>query len=63
MLRERDMAMEALVAFEETLKKQSHRLGATLGAAKAANIGNVKPAKSNASGSPARRASGSEWTE
>ena len=30
------MAKEALAAFEATLKKEPHRLGATLGAAKAA---------------------------
>ena len=36
MLLERGMAREALVAFEATLKKQPYRLGATLGAAKAA---------------------------
>jgi hypothetical protein len=36
MLFERGMAREALAAFEATLKKEPHRLGATLGAAKAA---------------------------
>jgi hypothetical protein len=36
MLLERGMAREALVAFEATLMKQPHRLGATIGAAKAA---------------------------
>ena len=36
MLLERGMAKEALAAFEATLKKEPHRLGATLGAAKAA---------------------------
>jgi len=36
MLLDRGMAKEALVAFEATLKKEPHRLGATLGAAKAA---------------------------
>ena len=36
MLLERGMAEEALAAFEATLKKEPHRLGATLGAAKAA---------------------------
>jgi tetratricopeptide (TPR) repeat protein len=36
MLLERGMAQEALAAFEATLKKEPHRLGATLGAAKAA---------------------------
>jgi tetratricopeptide (TPR) repeat protein len=36
MLLERGMVKEALAAFEATLKKEPHRLGATLGAAKAA---------------------------
>jgi pentatricopeptide repeat protein len=36
MLLERGMAKEALAAFEATLKKEPHRLAATLGAAKAA---------------------------
>jgi tetratricopeptide (TPR) repeat protein len=36
MLLDRGMAKEALAAFEATLKKEPHRLGATLGAAKAA---------------------------
>ncbi|MFL6795854.1 MAG: hypothetical protein ACJ8F3_00410 [Xanthobacteraceae bacterium] len=36
MLLDRGMAKEALVAFQATLKKEPHRLGATLGAAKAA---------------------------
>ena len=36
MLLERGMANEALANFEATLKKEPHRLGATLGAAKAA---------------------------
>jgi tetratricopeptide (TPR) repeat protein len=36
MLLERGMAKEALAAFEATLKKEPRRLGATLGAAKAA---------------------------
>jgi Tfp pilus assembly protein PilF len=36
MLLERGMANEALAAFEATLKKEPHRLGATLGAARAA---------------------------
>jgi tetratricopeptide (TPR) repeat protein len=36
MLLERGMANEALTAFEATLKKEPHRLGATLGAAHAA---------------------------
>lgn len=39
MLLERGMAREALAAFEATLKKEPHRLGATLGAAKAAEKG------------------------
>ena len=37
MLLERGMAKEALAAFEATLKKEPHRLGATIGAAKAAD--------------------------
>ena len=36
MLLERGMAKEALAAFEATLKKEPHRFGATIGAAKAA---------------------------
>ena len=36
MLLERGMAKEALAAFEATLKKEPHRLGATLGAGEAA---------------------------
>ena len=36
MLLERGKAKDALAAFEATLKKEPHRLGATLGAAKAA---------------------------
>jgi Tfp pilus assembly protein PilF len=36
MLLDRGMAKEALAAFEATLRKEPHRLGATLGAAKAA---------------------------
>src|SRR5262249_60679463 len=36
MLLERGMAKEALAAFEATLKKEPNRLGATLGAASAA---------------------------
>jgi hypothetical protein len=36
MLLDRGMAKEALAAFEATLKKEPHRLGATIGAAKAA---------------------------
>ena len=38
MLLERGMAKDALAAFEATLKKEPHRLGATLGAAKAAEM-------------------------
>jgi Tfp pilus assembly protein PilF len=36
MLLERGMAKEALAAFEATLKKEPNRLGAAIGAAKAA---------------------------
>jgi Tfp pilus assembly protein PilF len=36
MLLEHGMAKEALAAFEATLSKEPHRLGATIGAAKAA---------------------------
>ena len=36
MLLERGKSSEALAAFEATLKKEPHRLGATIGAAKAA---------------------------
>jgi Tfp pilus assembly protein PilF len=36
MLLQRGMAKEALAAFEATLKKEPHRLGATLGAGAAA---------------------------
>src|SRR5260370_17082883 len=36
MLLERGMAKEALAAYEATLKKEPHRLGAMLGAARAA---------------------------
>ena len=36
MLLERGMTKDALIAFEATLKKEPHRLGATIGAAKAA---------------------------
>jgi Tfp pilus assembly protein PilF len=36
MLLDHGMAKEALAAFELTLKKEPHRLGATLGAAKSA---------------------------
>jgi tetratricopeptide (TPR) repeat protein len=46
MLLERGMAQEALGAFEATLKKEPHRLGATLGAAAAAEkLGNVAKAR------------------
>jgi len=37
MLLDRGSAKEALAAFEATLKKEPHRLGATIGAAKAAD--------------------------
>jgi hypothetical protein len=46
MLLERGMAKEALAAFQATLKKEPHRLGATLGAAKSAEkIGEVDQAR------------------
>jgi hypothetical protein len=46
MLLDRGMAGEALAAFEATLKKEPHRLGATLGAAKAAQkAGNGEKAR------------------
>src|SRR4029077_538466 len=46
MLLERGMAREALVAFEATRKKQPYRLGATLGAAKAAEkVGDTAKAR------------------
>jgi tetratricopeptide (TPR) repeat protein len=46
MLLERGMAKEALAAFEATLSKEPHRLGATLGAAKAAEkIGDAAKAR------------------
>jgi Tfp pilus assembly protein PilF len=46
MLLERDMAREALVAFEATLMKQPHRLDATISAAKAAeNAGDAVKAR------------------
>src|SRR5262249_18816352 len=46
MLLERGMAKEALLAFEATLKKEPHRLGATLGAARAAEkTGDVAKAR------------------
>jgi tetratricopeptide (TPR) repeat protein len=46
MLLERGMATDALAAFEATLKKEPHRLGATLGAAKAAEkIGDTAKAR------------------
>ena len=48
MLLERGMAKEALAAFEATLKKEPHRLGATLGAAKAAEkLGDVGKARAH----------------
>jgi Tfp pilus assembly protein PilF len=37
MLLERGLARDALTAFESTLEKEPHRLGATIGAAKAAD--------------------------
>jgi hypothetical protein len=43
MLLERGMAAEALAAFEATLNKEPHRLGATLGAGKAAEALGDKP--------------------
>jgi hypothetical protein len=46
MLLDRGMAKEAMAAFEATLKKEPHRLGATLGAAKAADkLGDTGKAK------------------
>jgi len=46
MLLDRGMAKEALAAFEATLKKEPHRLGATIGAAKAADkLGDTAKAK------------------
>jgi tetratricopeptide (TPR) repeat protein len=46
MLLDRGMAKEALAAFEATLKKEPHRLGATLGAARAAEkLGDTGKAK------------------
>jgi tetratricopeptide (TPR) repeat protein len=46
MLLERGMGREALVAFEAALKKQPYRLGATLGAAKAAEkVGDAAKAR------------------
>src|SRR5262245_4341037 len=46
MLLERGLAKEALAAFEATLKKEPHRLGATLGAAKSAEAaGDVAKAR------------------
>jgi tetratricopeptide (TPR) repeat protein len=48
MLLERGMAKEALAAFEATLAKEPHRLGAELGAAKAAEkAGDVAKAKAH----------------
>jgi Tfp pilus assembly protein PilF len=48
MLLDRDMAKEALAAFEATLKKEPNRLGATLGAAKAAGkVGDTAKARQN----------------
>jgi Tfp pilus assembly protein PilF len=46
MLLERGMTKDALTAFEATLKKEPHRLGATIGAAKAADaMGDVGKAR------------------
>jgi tetratricopeptide (TPR) repeat protein len=46
MLLDRGMAKEALAAFEATLKKEPHRLGASLGAAKAAEkVGDTAKAR------------------
>lgn len=46
MMLERGMAREALVAFEATLKKEPNRLGATIGAAQAAEkVGDVARAR------------------
>jgi hypothetical protein len=48
MLLGRGMAKDALGAYEATLKKEPHRLGATLGAAKAAEaLGNMGAARSH----------------
>jgi Tfp pilus assembly protein PilF len=48
MLLERGMAKEALAAFEGTLTKEPHRLGATLGAAKAAEkLGDTAKARAH----------------
>jgi Tfp pilus assembly protein PilF len=48
MLLERGMAKEALAAFEATLTKEPHRLGATLGAAKAAEkLGDTAKARTH----------------
>jgi hypothetical protein len=45
---ERGMAKDALAAYEATLKKEPHRLGATLGAAKAAEmLGDAAAARSH----------------
>jgi hypothetical protein len=46
MLLERGMTKDALTAFEATLKKEPHRFGATIGAARAAeNAGDTGKAK------------------
>jgi hypothetical protein len=46
MLLDRGMAKEALAAFEATLKKEPHRFGATIGAARAAkNSGDAAKAR------------------
>ena len=54
MLLDRGKAKEALVAFEATLMKEPHRLGATLGAAKAAEaLGDKAKAKAHYSAAAA----------
>ena len=54
MLLERGMAKEALAAFEATLKKEPHRLGASIGAAKAAEaLGDKAKAKAHFSAAAA----------
>src|SRR6478752_921771 len=46
MLLEREMVKEALAAFEATLKKEPHRFGATIGAARSAkNAGDAAKAR------------------
>jgi tetratricopeptide (TPR) repeat protein len=54
MLLERGMARDALAAYEATLMKEPHRLGATLGAAKAAEaLGDAAAARSHYAGAVA----------